>query len=486
MVDDQRIIDTDPVSSQYELTKELAPDTFLVRRKSDGQLFLGYPWDVETTAPGFHALMQRGANDAVLALLNHSNLISHVDTIHSYVTRRGELAHQTVSLTDYCAAGTLWNFMEKTPVQPVINLETNRVQKWLPESLCWHVALSMLKALAWLHEGFRDEDVIAVMQEIGAAWQKSAGETARGRGEDWMPVLHRGVNATNIYFQKPQGSETYGLCKLGNFGEVFVSGHIDVAGAAPVVCSEDGECRLEEVIENVRRLANGDSIFDIEKVSTARTVFLSLFLDFFLCAFPFVHVSQADSPSQPQRPYFKGTELHRLGEILYQMMTRQVLPDREECPSCGVRHWQERAADVCPIWPGGVFQLDTALDNLAVGYTHGLVQVLDHLLSFPRSNVRTEQVLGLVKERYLTWKRDGPERDQFRDAFDDRRQRLANRAIKESWDRRVAEAQNARDAVDYAALAMQFADRYAEAEAQEVEAQLQQEAQAQAHAQVRT
>lgn len=139
------------------------------------------------------------------------------------------------------------------------------------------------------------------------------------------------------------------------------------------------------------------------------------------------------------------------------MMTRQLLPDREECPNCGVRHWQERGADACPVWPGGVFELQPALDSLALGYTSGLVQVLEHLLHFHRANVRTEQVLGFVQDRYVAWKRDGPERFQFRDVFDDRRQRLANRAMKEAWDKRVAQEQCGRDAVDYVAVAMQFA-----------------------------
>ncbi|RYP92882.1 hypothetical protein DL770_001053 [Monosporascus sp. CRB-9-2] len=86
--------------------------------------------------------------------------------------------------------------------------------RFLPESLCWHVLCSVLKALAWLHDG-----------ATSLKFNKQLGQYIEMGPDDpyWQPILHRNITPANIFFTHPKRHETYGLCKLGNFGQAFVS-----------------------------------------------------------------------------------------------------------------------------------------------------------------------------------------------------------------------------------------------------------------------
>ncbi|RYO77556.1 hypothetical protein DL766_005027 [Monosporascus sp. MC13-8B] len=86
--------------------------------------------------------------------------------------------------------------------------------RFLPESLCWHVLCSVLKALAWLHDGVTS---LKFNEQLGQYIEMGPDDPY------WQPILHRNITPANIFFTHPKRHETYGLCKLGNFGQAFVS-----------------------------------------------------------------------------------------------------------------------------------------------------------------------------------------------------------------------------------------------------------------------
>lgn len=243
--------DTMQVPQQYRLVRKLhaTEDIWLTQRVSDNTEFVAWRWNVPRLNPAFNQLLARGAGDAVAAVLNHPNLISHIDIQQVPYWHGRDYEYQEYAISDYMDAGTLRNFIDKTLVLPKINLRTGRVLQWLPEGLVWHVAVSLLSALTWLHEGVREEDTI-LWGKDGTASRGNEKESPTDRLEDWWPILHRDIRTDQVFFQHPRGIETYGKCKLGGFGKVFVSGHVHGRAVGTVVTSEDGtsEDQLRELV----------------------------------------------------------------------------------------------------------------------------------------------------------------------------------------------------------------------------------------------
>lgn len=244
----------------YHLVKELGDDIWLIERDVDNHQFVGFRWNLDLLEPEFFALLGRGAGDAVAAVLSHPNLVSHIDVNESKVFKSATaIDTHNYAICDYCDAGTLRNFIDRTSVRPKIKLDSRQVLQWLPESLVWHVAISMLSALAWLHDGVRIEDQIHRDPVDGSVIRNDDGSVRRNevetgpfdRAEDWFPILHRDIRTDQIFFQHPKGIETYGFCKLGGFGRVYVSGHMHGRALGTVITSESGtysEPVLKEIV----------------------------------------------------------------------------------------------------------------------------------------------------------------------------------------------------------------------------------------------
>lgn len=257
------------LASGYELVKlwDENSNTWLICRKKDGQLFLGYPW--EPSIP-FVKLLGQGTGQAVGALLNHANLVNTIINIPMNILQGAKNQVQYFSVWDFCDAGSLGGFMKMTGAAGVPRQEVTtdgRVKKYLPESLVWHVAISMLRALAWLHEGYREE--VCIVWEGDEPTMETRGWRAEteqdgSMGEDWMPILHRDIRADNIFFQHPRGSETYGYCKLGNFSKAFVSGHVHNTSGGQVVCSANDKVPLRKL----RQHMSVQDIYTVKKVSS--------------------------------------------------------------------------------------------------------------------------------------------------------------------------------------------------------------------------
>lgn len=169
--------------------------------------------DEDTLALAFRGLMDKEAQArAVSMVLNHPNLVSLVGNIEK---RNGPHTEEYL-VWDFCDAANLSCLFMANPCRSS--------HYYLPESLCWHAAVSLTRAVAYLHDGQRR--VLNGDSRLGDkfVWQSM--------DEDWNPILHRAIEPKNIFFQHPRGSETYGLCKLGNFSHVAVTGHLIRENAA--------------------------------------------------------------------------------------------------------------------------------------------------------------------------------------------------------------------------------------------------------------
>lgn len=192
--------------------------------------------------------------------------------------------------------------------------------------------------------------------------------------------------------------------------------------------------------------------------------------------------------AQEQRPYFKGTETFKVGVILWQMMTRQLLPDPEACVYCSKNHWTEiksrtgtpssedlgeeqgepahsEAKSQCDGWRTGVFQFDEWLKWLCkgadssqpnAGYSLELIRLISQLLDPQtfRRPVSTFDLLDAAKTGYLEWKATTEEGKRHVDYWDDMVQREKNRRKKEAHDRDIAVKQSGDRAQEYVQLAM--------------------------------
>lgn len=270
--------------AEYVLDKPLGKELCVVRRVSDGELFLCHEFDIEDRREyaTLRALYHRGAYTSAAEVLNHENLISLTGPITNTPLRGwgGGDEKQRYLLWDWCDAGTLDTILREPPV-------ARTKEGFLPESLVWHVALSTLKALMWLHEGWRER-----YDQESEHWR-----SAYQIDDDWMPILHREIEPRNIYFQSPRGVETYGRCKLGNFGNCYVSGSVSSAAfinethrstamdgsfdeivprAEPVVTTKERDAPLQNVKQWWKDgVAAGDNFESLYAVCLSRPLLLS-------------------------------------------------------------------------------------------------------------------------------------------------------------------------------------------------------------------
>jgi serine/threonine protein kinase len=218
-------VDVEP-NQGFQLVKHLEEGVWLAKRVTDGEELLarlvgGFELLEGDDATQAYKLTQEQRHDLeakrllhctgqlrVLAnLLNHENLISIAGCHQQSVFENKIEKKDYFLLWDYCNAGTLQQlFADKSIVFSK--------GRYMPESFCWHVLTSILRALVWLHHGIRwHRDLVK-----DHTWLARV-------DEDWLPILHRNVYGSTIFFQQAKGAETYGACKLGNFEKAFVSGH---------------------------------------------------------------------------------------------------------------------------------------------------------------------------------------------------------------------------------------------------------------------
>lgn len=234
----------------FRLIKPIDDDIWLAERVSDRERFIARRLteldpgvtDLEhaSDAEGLVRLLSEcGIDHALTQLLNHENILS----LAGVLTENGPSTSSAWLVWDFPDAGTLSQLFHDGELAAAY---TGR--RYMPEALVWHVLRSILSALLYLHEGSRlfvDED------DPVQTWRRSV-------DDDWHPVLHGAVTAENIFFQHPRGTEEYGVCKLGNFSEAYISGKVSEGpvGDAPetgiVAGLKDGQiASLDEIRKNL-------------------------------------------------------------------------------------------------------------------------------------------------------------------------------------------------------------------------------------------
>lgn len=229
----------DQPEPEFELVKELGKGVWLVTKKGDpeNQQFLARRMDefdllhdavregrdLNLENQGALAykdlLYEYGQATALSRILNHENIVSLAGTIHLKPFVGAETKEDATTedylVWDFCDAANLSVLFQDHPH----TRESSRY--YLPESLCWHVLTSLVRAVSWLHDGVRrrvpthdDED--EEWADVDMLDDKISSD------RDWLSILHRDIKPKNIWFQHPRGIETYGLCKLGDFSKAAV------------------------------------------------------------------------------------------------------------------------------------------------------------------------------------------------------------------------------------------------------------------------
>lgn len=284
---------------------------------------------------------------------------------------------------DLCDAGTLAGLLADLPDMARTGLYGGRVGSldqgttFAPESLCWHVMRSVLQALAWLHDGYATPYPTA----------DATGKMVLPKPQaDWMPILHQSVSAEHIFFQHPDGPETYGRCKLGFYSECIVSGQVDGPHA---------------------------------RTSLTKP--------------PPTHLVQGNA-NRLDRDYFctRGLDLAGLGEVLHHMMTGQVwmsMAEKNDVQNRMARLKEllaqlddEEAADLADVEANGE-DLDETADG-EIGYTYQLRKLRRDLLRYTKVRECTgdkEEALKLFEQAergYLWWRRNMTDGWQYVDVAD--------------------------------------------------------------------
>ncbi|KAI0009381.1 hypothetical protein F4779DRAFT_582652 [Xylariaceae sp. FL0662B] len=233
------------LANKYEFVTEIAPGVWKVYRKNDKMEYLAHDvTDMMTRADPsepvkgarteLNTLLDDWAGPGLLhplmTILNHEHLVSMIDMFGVQRTSAGENGYTRMyAIWEYCDAGNLGNLLVRAPSGAIkksteddddedkrmVDVDAVEQNMFLPESFCWHVLLSVLKALAWLHDGAQ---YIAYNEER-EDWEMLPHDP------NWRTILHRNITPTNIFLGHPRRNEWYGKCKLGNYGSAAVSAH---------------------------------------------------------------------------------------------------------------------------------------------------------------------------------------------------------------------------------------------------------------------
>ncbi|KAH7151894.1 kinase-like domain-containing protein [Dactylonectria estremocensis] len=300
----------DESGPKFELVKEAGPDVWIAVRSGDprGEKYLARPIDTykkplrESEAAAWETLLaEHNQAHAVAQILNHENILSLVGRIDL------QPFSKTQKKDDKVESYLVWDYCDASNLSAVFFNHTYKDSSYyLPESFCWHVIRSLTRAVAYLHDGKRVNFKPNNLPGEPLAWESA--------DVDWLPILHRAIEPANIWFQQRRGTETYGLCKLGDFGKAMVSCHVVNAdkqvGARPFGMSLATTQGNKPLLETLGKYQE-----DIE-----------------------------DYPEH-ERPYTLVQELWSVGAVVFTMMTGRA--PTFCCKKCGCSHIQACAVRGC-------------------------------------------------------------------------------------------------------------------------------------------
>ncbi|OHW97386.1 g2-specific serine threonine protein kinase [Colletotrichum incanum] len=331
-------------------------------------------------------------------IFNHENIISLAGYLRQQPVHPRVDATEDYLVWDICDAGTLENLLASPDAE-------REPGCFLPESLCWHVLVSIMRALVWLHDGYRQE-VNWVTGE--RRWMKTDAE--------WMPILHRRISAETVFFQHSRGRETYGVCKLGKFGNAFVSGVPARRDGAP-----EGEKPLPHTIGFP--VAPKEGHMGLTDMTKQWKEYL-------------------DTGRNSKRLYTLSDEHWALGAVLFRMMVGDPLPSLDGCKACRCIHIRRcvkadcaydgkhlscecqhdtfrgcRCPTPCQIERDA--HIDKTLDR--VGYSSYLTLAVRILLNYDlrAPAVGTQALADEVEVLYRRWRNETQDGQEYVDVEDD-------------------------------------------------------------------
>ncbi|EXK33381.1 hypothetical protein FOXG_06171 [Fusarium oxysporum f. sp. lycopersici 4287] len=301
----------------FELVEQVKKNVWIVTRKGDPrrEKYLASPSspfgvkpdgtvDVAQTRREAEALntLLSSHNQAytIRQILNHENLVSIVGVIENWPFNKSQTSDVTpgsnvqMLVWDFGDAGNLSALFRHYPCKSS--------EFYLPESLCWHVLRSLIRAVTYLHDGKR---LIYRPEQLGRHMVREWVSV----NTDWFPILHRCIEPRNVWLQHPRGNETYGQCKLGDYSHAAVTCHIVDGQFNPDTVRSDSNGMALATKEGIWRLDDTRSAYDVPPASI---------------------------PSEEDRPYTLGDELWSIGVTVFTMMTGQA--PTYYCEGCGCSH----------------------------------------------------------------------------------------------------------------------------------------------------
>lgn len=264
----------------FELVEQVKKNVWIVTRKGDPrrEKYLASPSspfgvkpdgtvDVAQTRREAEALntLLSSHNQAytIRQILNHENLVSIVGVIENWPFNKSQTSDVTpgnnvqMLVWDFGDAGNLSALFRHYPCKSS--------EFYLPESLCWHVLRSLIRAVTYLHDGKR---LIYRPEQLGRHMVREWVSV----NTDWFPILHRCIEPRNVWLQHPRGNETYGQCKLGDYSHAAVTCHIVDGQFNPDTVRSDSNGMALATKEGIWRLDDTRSAYDVPPASIPNEV----------------------------------------------------------------------------------------------------------------------------------------------------------------------------------------------------------------------
>lgn len=342
-------------------------------------------------------------NDVLRDVVRHENIVDfyHVEADDVLAAEDGledadyDHLNPPEYIPHYTDIRTLKELINQARKPP--GIPTSKHPAGLTEDLIWHVMLSVLRALTYLHDG----------QEVHP--------TKRDPLPGWMPIVHSGIRPENIIFEHPISKYSkhlafrFGACKLGDFARCVVLPNVGEIG------SEDPE-----------------DLTDEERTAVAERH--EAFDELFYKGEEFGYEAPEIIAEDVEETHYPGpwSDLWSLGALGVEMMTCRNVWDLileiefKDKAQANYHHgyvmerWRfvstENRHELLRNFAGEA-RIVKALPRL---YSHGLRVLVEALLVHnPWNRGDTQDVLQDVEQRFETWRQNGGVRIYEREAMDE-------------------------------------------------------------------
>ena len=344
-------------------------------------------------------------------VVRHENIVDfwHVEADDEEAAEDGpeDVAYDPAKYPDYIPhytdIRTLAEIIKESRKPP--GLPTSKHPAGLIEPLVWHVMLSILRALRYLHTG------------------QDAHSTKDDPPPGWMPIVHNLIRPGNIILEHPMSKHSkygpfrYGACKLGNFTRCLVLPTVgEIESADPKDLTDEAKGAIAERHDTFGTLfykgeETGYEAPEIFAEDTQETQYPgqwsdlwslgALAVEMMTCRNVWDLILEIEFKDKAQANYHHG--------LLWERWRHVLMEDRHEL----LRKF------------AGEARIFKCLPRL---YSRDLRILVEALLSHnPRNRGRAQDVLQDIEQRHETWWRNGGHRIWERSAMDDMLEEAADR-----------------------------------------------------------